>query len=99
MPFPFRDLRAFLDELAANGDLVKISEPIDVGRGTNELAALQSYVAGIEGPTLWLDNLVGYNTPGIPLILNVFGSRRRMAAALGADSELEAKLKLSRILN
>jgi 4-hydroxy-3-polyprenylbenzoate decarboxylase len=99
MPFPYRDLRDFLDELSAQGDLVKIEEPIDVGRKTNELAALQSHVAGLDGPCLWLDNLVGYNTPGIPLILNVFGSRRRMAAALGAKTELEAKLKLSRILN
>ena len=44
MPFPYRDLRDFLDELSAQGDLVKIEEPIDVGRKTNELAALQSLV-------------------------------------------------------
>lgn len=63
MPFPYSDLRDFLDELSAEGDLVKIEEPIDVGRKTNELAALQSHVAGLDGPCLRLDNLVGYNTP------------------------------------
>jgi UbiD family decarboxylase len=99
MPFPYHDLRDFLDDLRVQGDLVKIEEPIDVSREKNELASLQSHVAGVDGPCLWLENLVGYNTPNIPLVLNVFGSRRRMAAALGAKTELEAKLKLSSILN
>ncbi|MGH7907873.1 MAG: UbiD family decarboxylase domain-containing protein [Candidatus Binataceae bacterium] len=99
MPFPFNDLRDFLADREAAGELLRIHEPIDVGRQTNELAALESYIASQNGPCLWLDNLVGYNTPGVPLILNVFGTRDRMAAILGASSELEAKLKVSEILN
>lgn len=99
MAFPYADLREYLAELEQQGELIKISEPVDVGHQTNELAALESYVAGQEGPCLLLDNLENYNTPEVPLLLNVYGTRRRMAAVLGANSEFEAKHRISDIIN
>jgi 4-hydroxy-3-polyprenylbenzoate decarboxylase/2,5-furandicarboxylate decarboxylase 1 len=99
MPFPFHDLRAFLEHLEEQGQLLRVSEPIDVGHKTNELAALESYVAGREGPCLILDRLTGYNTPEVPLVLNVYGTRARIAAALGAPDEYAAKIRISDILN
>ena len=99
MPFPYNDMREFLDQLESDGQLVRISEPLDVRYKTNELEALESYVASREGPCMVLDNLEGYNTPGVPLVLNVYGSRKRIAAALGAENELDAKMKVSDIIN
>jgi 4-hydroxy-3-polyprenylbenzoate decarboxylase len=98
MAFPYHDLRANLEDLERMGQLARVREPIDVGYRTNELATLESYVAGMNGPTLWLDNLLHYNTPDVPVILNVYGTRERMALALGAADEFEAKCRVSRIL-
>jgi UbiD family decarboxylase len=99
MPFPYHDLREFLDDLDQQGDLTRISDPIDVGHMTNELEALEAYVAGQAGPAMLLDNMTKYNTPDVPLLLNVYGTRERMAAALGAKTEFESKHRISDVIN
>ncbi|MFZ1624410.1 MAG: hypothetical protein WAU48_06440, partial [Gammaproteobacteria bacterium] len=69
----FKDMREFLATLDKAGQLKNVDLPLDCGQGTNELQALMRYLAEINGPGLMLNNLQGYNMPGVPVIFNPFG--------------------------
>ncbi|MCC7259048.1 MAG: UbiD family decarboxylase [Gammaproteobacteria bacterium] len=90
---PYQDLREFLAHLERAGQLRRVSVTFDVGRGTNELQALMRHLAANDGPALVLDNLVGCNTPGVPLVFNPYGTRERTAMILGTSDPVEAKLR------
>ncbi len=94
----FNDMRAYLDLIKESGQLKEIDEPLSCEYGKNDLQALMRYLAETDGPGLILNNLVGYNTPEIPVIYNPFGTRERTAMALGETDPLQAKLKHSAIL-
>lgn len=76
----FRDLREFLDTLEANGDLVRIKEEIDPHLEMTEIAD-RTLRGG--GPALLFENPKGYDTP---LLANLFGTEKRVALGMGADS-------------
>lgn len=76
----FRD---FLAVLEREGEIVTIDAPIDVTRENTELDALTRHLQNTNGPAVILTNCVGLNMPGIPIINNLFGSRKRVAMALG----------------
>ncbi len=94
----FRDMRAFLARLEEMGQLKRVDVPVDVAYGTTELQALMRHLAQTNGPGLILDNLVGYNTPGIPLVFNPFGTRERTGLTIGTRDPVEAKLRHSEVL-
>ena len=94
----YRDMRAFLAALEKVGQLKRIEVPFDVARGSNELQALMRHLAETDGPALVLQNLEGYNTPGVPLIFNPYGTRERTAMILGTRDPLEAKVKHFEVL-
>jgi 4-hydroxy-3-polyprenylbenzoate decarboxylase len=73
----FKDMREFLAKLDEMGQLKRIKAPINVAQGTNELQTLMRLLAETNGPGLMLENLEGYNTPGVPVIFNPFGTRQR----------------------
>jgi 4-hydroxy-3-polyprenylbenzoate decarboxylase len=97
-PMAYRDMRDFLATLDKMGQLRRVEVPFDVARGTNELQALMRYLAETDGPALVLDNLEGYNTPGVPLIFNPYGTRERTALILGTRDPVEAKTKHFKVL-
>lgn len=74
---PYRDLRGFLSDLNARADLVEVGEPVDP---VLEATALARRVQAATGPALLMKNPVGSN---YPLLLNLFGHRRRIEAVLG----------------
>ena len=76
----FRDLREFLDTLEASGDLVRITEEIDPNLEMTEIAD-RTLRGG--GPALLFENPKGYDTP---LLANLFGTEKRVALGMGADS-------------
>ncbi len=76
----FRDLREFLDTLEANGDLVRIKEEIDPHLEMTEIAD-RTLRGG--GPALLFENPKVYDTP---LLANLFGTEKRVALGMGADS-------------
>jgi len=73
---PYRDLRGFLDALAERGDLAEVDVPVDP---VVEATALARQLQARNGPAVLLRQPVGSSTP---LLLNVFGHRRRIEAVL-----------------
>jgi 4-hydroxy-3-polyprenylbenzoate decarboxylase len=74
------DLRAFLAELAGAGELRTVRAEVDAEL---EVAAIVERVVKAGGPALRFERVRGYS---VPLCVNLFGSERRMAQALGAES-------------
>ena len=87
----FRDLREFLDMLEANGDLVRIKEEIDPNLELTE-SADRTLRGG--GPALLFENPKGYD---VPLLANLFGTEKRVAQGMGADS-IEALREIGELL-
>jgi 4-hydroxy-3-polyprenylbenzoate decarboxylase len=75
-------LGAFVRELEQGGELVRVRRPVEAHL---EVAAIADRVMKAGGPALLFENVPGAR---FPLLINAFGSRRRMAMALGV-SELE----------
>jgi 4-hydroxy-3-polyprenylbenzoate decarboxylase len=73
----YDDLRRFLDELEAEGDLVRVRAQVDPEL---EVAEIVSRTVAEHGPALLFENVKGSS---LPLAINVFGTERRMAKALG----------------
>jgi 4-hydroxy-3-polyprenylbenzoate decarboxylase len=73
------DLRAFLHLLEERGELVRVTEPVSPHL---EMAALADRAVKEGGPALLFENVVGHD---IPVAMNLFGTARRMAWALGVE--------------
>lgn len=73
----FADLRAFLDRLRADGDLVEISAPVDARL---EAAEIHRRVIAAGGPALLFTNVTSAD---FPLVTNLFGTARRAELAFG----------------
>lgn len=87
----FRDLREFLSMLEASGDLVRIKEEIDPNLEMTEIAD-RTLRGG--GPALLFENPKGYD---MPLLANLFGTEKRVAQGMGADS-IEALREIGELL-
>ena len=74
---PYRDLREFLAALERRGDLATVDEGVDP---VLEATALARQVQAREGPAVLLRHPVDSE---VPLLLNLFGHRRRIEAVLG----------------
>ena len=74
---PYHDLRSFLDDLERAGELARVSDPVDP---VLEATALARHAQAKAGPALLMENAVGSDHP---LLLNLFGHRRRIEAVLG----------------
>jgi UbiD family decarboxylase len=73
----FPDLRAFLDHLRRDGDLVEIVAPVDAKL---EAAEIHRRVIAAGGPALLFTNVTGAD---FPLATNLFGTARRAELAFG----------------
>ncbi|MEZ5287179.1 MAG: UbiD family decarboxylase [Vicinamibacterales bacterium] len=73
----FSDLRAFLDELRRDRDLVEIAAPVDADQ---EAAEIHRRVIAAGGPALLFTNVTG---AAFPLATNLFGTARRAELAFG----------------
>ena len=79
----YRDLRAFIEALEQAGELRRVRAPVSCEL---EITEVTDRVCKQLGPALLFENVVGYH---IPVLMNAFGSERRMALALGVE-HLEA---------
>jgi 4-hydroxy-3-polyprenylbenzoate decarboxylase len=79
----------FINELSKRGSLKRIDEEVDPYL---EITALSEPVMKAGGPALVFDRVKGASCP---LAINLFGSRERMAMALGVEdlSEIAERLK------
>ncbi|MBM3265740.1 MAG: menaquinone biosynthesis decarboxylase [candidate division Zixibacteria bacterium] len=76
-----KDLNAFIDLLREQGELKVVTTEVDPEL---EISAIADRVVKRNGPALLFTNVKGY--PDIPVLINTFGSRRRMELALETAS-------------
>ncbi len=91
----YPSLREFVHALERAGELVRIPEPLSPEL---EIPAAADRVMKLPGggKALLFENPAGHD---VPVLLNAFGSRRRMALALGVDDVTEIPRRLDRLLN
>ena len=81
----FKSLREFLRALEARDDLVRIQMPVDPKL---EITEVCRRTLRADGPALVFENPSGFTTP---VVGNLFGSTRRVAAAMGLRSATDLR--------
>lgn len=76
----YRDLRDFINQLEARGELRRITHPVDPNLEMTEICD-RTLKAG--GPALLFENPIGYD---IPVLGNLFGTPDRVALGMGEES-------------
>ncbi len=76
----YTDLRSFIAALEKRGDLLRIREPVS---SELEITEIADRMVKQGGPALLFENVVGKS---FPLVIGLYGTRERMALALGAPS-------------
>lgn len=87
----YHDLRDFIQQLEAMGELKRISVEVDPYLEMTEIA---DRVLRSEGPALLFENPKGHT---VPVLANLFGTPRRVALGMGADS-VEALREIGKLL-
>lgn len=91
---PHRNLQQFIRELESAGELHRISAEVDTEL---EISEIVERISKASGPALLFENVLGSE---FPVLINAFGSYRRMQMALSCDSfddigmRLEEKMKI-----
>jgi 4-hydroxy-3-polyprenylbenzoate decarboxylase len=79
------DLRTFVELLEARGELVRVSQPVSPALEMTEIVDRVSKGPAAQNKALLFEHPTGYD---VPVLINMFGSAKRMAWALHVD-ELE----------
>src|ERR1041384_5735303 len=97
---PLDNLRAFIGAIDAAGDLRRVHRPVSVDKEITEIAdrCMKSPGGGpallFEHPTLQSGGPARY-----PVAVNLFGSEKRMALALGVECLDEVGARIATLLN
>jgi len=105
----YNDLREWIAALDKAGELKRIQEPVSPkleiteitdrasksGSGSRSVKGAKGYAPG--GPALLFENIVGH--PGHKVLINQFGSERRMAMALGVDNLEQIADRIKGLMN
>ena len=75
----FDDLRQFISFLEKRGELMRISAPVSAEL---EITEITDRMVKSGGPALLFENVVGHSAP---LLINLFGTHKRVALALGVE--------------
>ncbi|HUI38949.1 MAG TPA: UbiD family decarboxylase, partial [Thermoplasmata archaeon] len=86
---PFRSLGEFLEALEGDGDLVRVRSPVSRDL---EITEITRRVIARDGPALLFENVAGTE---MPVAMNVLGSPRRIARALGVTSLEETAARIT----
>ena len=106
---PYDDLRDWIKTLEKNGELKRIREEVSpdleiteitdrvskIGAPGKSVETKGKYTAG--GPALLFENVKGF--PGHKVLMNQFGSERRMAMALGVERLDEIAERITGLMN
>lgn len=76
----YKDLRDFIAQLEARGELKRIKAPVDPNL---EMTEICDRVLRAGGPALLFENPVGHS---VPVLGNLFGTPQRVALGMGAES-------------
>ncbi len=88
----YDDLRDFIAQLEKQGELKRITAPVSTHL---EMTEICDRVLRAEGPALLFENVKGHN---MPVLANLFGTPRRVAMGMGADS-IEALREIGKLLS
>ena len=88
----YDNLAEFVQVLERAGELKRISHPVNAELEITEIA---DRVMKAAGPALLFENVVGKT---IPLLINAFGSTKRMALALGVNDIEEIAAAISKLI-
>ncbi len=75
----YKDLREFIGFLESRGELKRVRAQVSCEL---EIAEVCDRVVKMGGPALLFENVEGYDTP---VLINMFGTERRMAWAMGVE--------------
>src|SRR3954447_16184922 len=89
----------FLEALEGAGELIRIREPIATELEITELADREMKKAGGGQALLFEKPTVNGQLSTFPLAINVFGSNKRMALSLGADTVEQVATELGSLIN
>jgi 4-hydroxy-3-polyprenylbenzoate decarboxylase len=89
---PYSSLEEFVQVLERQGELKRVSHPV---RAELEITEIADRVMKRGGPALLFENIVGKQ---MPLLINAFGSTKRMAIALGVTDVEEHAREISRLI-
>ena len=89
---PYNSLSNFVQVLENAGELRRISHPV---KAELEIAEIADRVMKAGGPALLFENVSGKN---IPVLINAFGSIKRMAMALGVNDIEEVAKKIAKLV-
>jgi 4-hydroxy-3-polyprenylbenzoate decarboxylase len=94
------NLRAFLGAIDAAGELTRVARPVSVDKQITEIADRCMKSPG-GGPALLFEHptLLAGGASQFPLAVNLFGSERRMALALGVQRLDEIGERIAELLN
>jgi 4-hydroxy-3-polyprenylbenzoate decarboxylase len=81
----YADLREFLSQLEAKGELKRVAAPVSPRL---EMTEVCDRVLRAGGPAILFERPAGYD---IPVLANLFGSVRRVAAAMGVENEKQLR--------
>lgn len=87
----YKDLRDFIVQLEAQGELKRITTEIDPSL---EMTEICDRVLKAEGPAILFENPKGYD---MPVLGNLFGTPKRVAMGMGQDS-VEALREVGKLL-
>ena len=87
----FRDLREFVTFLEQRGELKRVTAPVS---SDLEITEITDRMVKSGGPALLFENVDGGTTP---LLINIFGTHRRMALALGVEDIEELSDRVRRL--
>src|SRR2546423_9792581 len=97
---PLDNLRAFVDAIAAAGELARVERPVSVDKEITEIADRCMKSPG-GGPALLFTRptLQGGAPSPHPVAVNLFGSEKRMALALGVACLDDIGARIAELLN
>jgi len=89
----YRSLGEFLAALESHGDLARVKRPVSRDL---EITEVTQRVLRADGPALLFENVPGSS---MPVVTNLFGSSRRIAAGLGAESVEAVAERVERLVH
>ncbi len=92
----FKDLREFVALLEKEGELVRVKAPVSRDLEITEIADRVMKGLPANNKALLFENVQGFSTP---VAINLFGSDRRMALALGVDDLDELNQRLAKLVD
>ncbi len=92
----YADLREFVQRLEAEGELIRVRAPVSPDLEITEIADRVSKGPAAQNKALLFEQVEG--SP-MPVLINTFGSARRMALALGVDDLEDVRRNLAKLID